>query len=532
MIRDGKLVQTSVSEVTTADPSQTGGCLRRWWIERAMDLRPDQHADQAEGEAGHAHLAHYLETGEPPKGRKLMGKAATGAIVKGDLPKPGPDLVIEQRLDGTPRPDAGAPWPDLIVADSISIAGVPFDGFIDLAFRRGPVPEVWDHKFFTPVAEIFGPDPYANLAKPSGLIRTVQLPVYAASQRPYWPDADRWRLVHHYVSKKGVDSRIVSAVVTNAEIDQRLAEIAGVVETMKAHVAATDQNDVAANLKSCSAWRGCPHQSICSAYRERNTVQLTPEELAIFGDLPAEPMPAPVAEAKPQRRNLIADPPPPPAPEPGSDFGDLDLPPDDSAEAPPAPALAAFAGERASDRDARGAIETIAAAHTEPAPAPVASAPPAEPAPACKCGEALNPDNASRLQSGAWVHVGCKLNAPPPPAPRQRKPRTPKADPAQPALVEKSAAPAPVEAPATQPEPAPTVPVNVPSLAPRPPVAPVAVPEVMPDGGLPVVAHMNGSGYRNSPADAVVAHSSRETIARVALAETLEGIAKLLRSVS
>ena len=403
MIRDGVLTQTSVSEIETFDHAQYGGCERRWWFDRAVDLKADQNRSQEEGDAGHALLKNYFRTGQRPKGRTLMGKAVTGAIVKGHLPEVGDDLLVELRFDGSFRSDD---WKPLDVFETLHLAGVPLDGFIDLAFRRGPVPEVWDHKFFTPARPEVSPDPYAWLKRGSELIETVQMPVYARSQMPYWPDAEKWRLVHHNVSKKGVDSVIRAAVVTRERILERTAQIEGVVERMKLAASAQKQDEMPFNRRSCSAWQGCPHQSICAAFTQKEAMPTTlaPDEAAMFDDLP------PIEDDT------------------------VEPVPDPKPTAPPPPAAA------------KGAVP----------PPPAASVTPAANV-TCTCGTVITPENGSKLQDGTWKHIGCKLTAPDaPPKPRRRMPikdETPAstanvAPPAAAATEQPKSPPAPVEQPA------------------------------------------------------------------------------------
>jgi hypothetical protein len=330
------ITSLSVSQATTFDPDQPGGCPRRWWLESVHGLKQERGPAQDDGDAGHALFAPYFRTGAMPGKRVKMGKAVTGAILKGELPKPGPDLLVEWRFDGQPQRDAEGNWVPLDVERTVvRIGGVPWDGFIDLAFRRETVPEVWDHKFSSDIHE--------NARASADLIKTVQLPVYVYALAARWPDAERWRIAHHNVSRKGVDSFIRGAVVHVDQVFERIGQIETLVPQMQAASDATAQDDVPFNRKSCSAWQGCPHQSICSAFKEKR-VQLTPEEMAIFAGLDATPTPAPVAEL----------PPPTPAPTP------LIMPP------------------------------------------------------CAACGEDLNPDNASRLQSGAYKHIGCSANAPKP----------------------------------------------------------------------------------------------------------------------
>ncbi len=468
-VEGGVIKQLSVTQIETFDVTQEGGCPRKWWFERAVDLCAEQSKGQAEGEAGHAHLAHYFLTGELPKGRKLMGKAATGAIVKGKLPERGDDLFVELRFDGQEKYDAAGNWIPLDVANTLTLAGVPLDGFIDLTYRRGPIPVVLDHKFFTPCRPEISDNPYAWLKTGPQLIRTVQMPVYALSQRPYWPDATHWRLAHHYVSKKGVDSLIRSALFTTEQILERGREIESVIERMKVAARAERQNDVPANPgRACDAWQGCPHQSICSAHKTKGTtVQLSPEEAALFDDMDL--------------------------PETGTSAPD-------AAPTPPVPAPVAAAPAPVKVR--RMAIIDVPAPSAEPVAAPV------EASPSCACGVAITPENGSKLQSGSWVHVNCPLTAPPPAPAKERKPRAPKPVP----VTEKghqspdgtwdmTIAPAP--APAMTMTPAPLAPTTI--LAPTP--APAPEPSVM--GSLANVVGTRGA---------------------LEVAGVLESIAKLLRA--
>jgi hypothetical protein len=375
----------STSQVESFDHSQTGGCNRRWWFERVNDLRPDQTKAQSDGEAGHALLANYFLTGEKPKGRVKMGKAVTGAIVKGELPSPGSDMRVEDRFSGQPKLDTSGNWIPVDVDETLTIWGVPFDGFIDLAFRRGNIPEIWDHKF--------GSDIHANAKQASALIRTVQMPVYVLSQLPYWPDAKQWRIVHHNVSKKGVDSFIRSAVVTLDQVFERKAAIEKLVASIGEIYNVEHQQDVPSNhrgaTRACEAWNGCPHQSICQAFKGATHVALTPEEEALFAGLDdlapkTEPkLETPKTELRHEHR----------------------LPtPEESAEV-----LRRF-------QTLRQSVSPL----DLPEPKTESVTPPDMPGPACACGAALNPTNGSRLPDGRWKHIGCALDSPSAPTPAER----------------------------------------------------------------------------------------------------------------
>jgi hypothetical protein len=420
---DGKLVQTSVSQIESADETQTGGCLRRWWFDVPQGIRPEQNKQQSDGDVLHGHLAHYLRGNGPPVGRVRMGKVARATILKGDLPAPGADLFVEQRFDGQPKfsdekwPDGSPKWNPLVPARTIVLAGVPLDGFIDLSFRRGDVPEVWDHKTSTNAESL---DAYAKPA--GGLILTDQMPVYVDSERGRrWPDARRWRIVHHYVSRSGAYSFIRAAIVTVEQVAERIDHVEGVIRRMGAHAAATNQDDVPFNRRACRQWLGCPHQSVCRAFKE-NLVDFTQAEQDIFNEIDKAPAaPSPAADDPFAGVEALAK---PAAPEPA---------PADDEEAAALKALEVArakkaAAAKAAEEAKRAAAEAEAKAKADeekkrklkvvdvPGPAPE-PAKPADVWPACACGAQLSAENASRLQGGAVKHVGCPKDAAPTPLP-------------------------------------------------------------------------------------------------------------------
>jgi len=538
---NGEITQLSVSEVETFDQ-----CELKFWFERANDLKPDASKGQDEGTAGHAHLGHYLLTGEKPTGRKLMGKAATGAIVKGDLPKPGHpenDLLVELRFSGQEKFEANCRcghgpevhgkkgcdhvpvtdasftdaectcdgfnprWIPLDTKETLWLGGVPWEGFIDLAFRRGPIPTILDHKFFTPCRPEISEDPYHWLKKGSDLLKTVQMPVYAKSQMPYWPDARQWELVHHYVSKQKVDSLMRRAVVTTDQINARCAEIEKTVERMKIVARAKEQTEVTGNRRSCGDYGGCPHQSICHAFKEKRTVQLTPEESAMFGDVPGlDEAPTPTTAKAP----------PPPAADPFDDVPGLDEPTTDEAPAPtPAKRKMLIV-----DEPVPGAAPIV------PTPTPGTSTAPVVDPVKCGCGEVITSDNGSKLQSGAWKHIGCKLDAPPPPAPKERKGKKTPPPPPESKPEEKA------------PEAKSTPPVEVITVKPPPPAPATFVGERQSDRDATAAidaakapaAVVEPAKAADALTEVVFTKAGKPT--REALANLLENLALLVRSVA
>lgn len=382
MIASRELTQTSVSQVEKVAEDQKGSCPRKWWFEGPMGLKPDQAASAAEGDAGHLLLATYLRGGGVPPKRSKMSKAVTGAIVKGDLPELGDDLLIEHRFDGQPKDSdtcecghlvtahsktgcANGPecdcavvrpqWLPLDVEKTFWLGGLPWEGFIDLTYRRGEIPTVLDHKFFSPADPRLSDDPHFFLKKRSELIQTVQLPIYVLAMARRWPDAKQFTIGHHCVSKAGVDSLIRSTVVTIDQALERAASIEKTVGLMRQLAPLTRQDDVPFNLKSCDAWSGCPHQAICSAFKKKGSTSAMSSELnaaddALFADL-----------------DLLADPAP------------ASPPPTMTAEqvARAAANDAAVAADKAKAERVAKLRAELAAAEAPPAPAPIVAATPA-----------------------------------------------------------------------------------------------------------------------------------------------------------
>jgi hypothetical protein len=142
-------------------------------------------------------------------------------------------------------------------------------------YRRGPVPVILDHKFSS--------DIHANAKKKDELIQTVQLPIYVQFGLTLWPDATEFEIGHHNVSRKGVDSFLVTTTVTRDQVLERVGQIETVVRDLRAVALAEKAGDVPAKRgPQCEAFAGCPHQAVCSAFKEKIKVSLTAEEMDLF----------------------------------------------------------------------------------------------------------------------------------------------------------------------------------------------------------------------------------------------------------
>jgi hypothetical protein len=268
----------SASQAESYDPEQPGGCPRRWWFERVERRERPDSASAGDGTAGHALFATHLR-GQPLPKRARMLKAVRGALHH--LPPQWPGTLVESRFDGQPSHSADGERLALDTARTLWLGGVPWDGYVDLRWRDGDTVTVWDHKFSSDI------DAYAKPAE--RLIRTVQMPLYALDSARLWPQAERFRLVHLYVSRKGVHSFVREQTVTLAQIVERAVEIRRLVARIQETSRATSQEDVPSNRKACHAYSGCPHQSVCTAFRRKPVeYKLTEDEMALFGIVPGD----------------------------------------------------------------------------------------------------------------------------------------------------------------------------------------------------------------------------------------------------
>lgn len=259
----------SASQAERFDPEQVGGCKRRWFMQDVMRLElPEPEASKEDGHAGHALFAAYFR-GETLPNRSRMLKAVRGAIAKGELPAREPGQLVESRFDGQPARDANGERVPLDTTRTLWLGDVPWDGYVDLRFHRAGMITVLDHKFSSDIHT------YAK----SDLLATVQMPVYALDSLRLWPEAQHVELVHHYVSRKGVDSFLRRQLVTVERVRQRGREIERLVADMLTVSQAKSPEEVPGNRASCHTWSGCPFQSRCTAFKEKPKMNLNPEEM-------------------------------------------------------------------------------------------------------------------------------------------------------------------------------------------------------------------------------------------------------------
>lgn len=385
------LTALSASQAERFDPEQVGGCPRRWFLQNVERVPvPEPEGSKLDGHAGHALFAMHYRGEDLPKRHRTL-KAVRGALAVGHLPAREPGQLVESRFDGQAARDANGERVQLDTTRTLWIGGVPWDGYIDLRFYRDGMITVLDHKFSSDIHA------YAKAAE--ALIDTVQMPVYALDSLRLWPEAQHVELVHHYVSRKGVDSFLRRQVVSVERVRQRGRQIAALVERMKATAAASSAEDVPGNRKACHTWSGCPFQSRCTEFKEKPKMELDKDELSwlegLGGEVKEKPTPmAVVAEAR--------------------DVVNAELK-EAAAEFVKSPVIGpeADAATELEIASAGGALDP----DDDPFAvfAPKSSVPQEQPAPPPSCPDCsteLNAENGSQ-RDGKWIHVGCPAKSAP-----------------------------------------------------------------------------------------------------------------------
>lgn len=422
-VRDGIVRYTSVSQITNFDPSQFGGCNRRWWLDKIGRIKTPQTAAQDTGVQIHGQIETYLTTGED-----VLGIVARAGMRF--LPEPGPGLHVEmafgdekivELFDEKRKKESdlerfGGGRFDVYVSEFvkwereslapilpnylIAAGDVPILGAIDVINDRGEwldddgvihkspsTPEVIDWKTSSNI------DQYAKTGL--DLIETNQMIGYAkyASQR--YPRANEIRISHGYFQTRGTPrAKKVSTVVPLDIIESRWQHIEQRVNEMKQIARETEIEKVPANLEACSAYRGCAFAAHCP--RSAKTTILAAIKTA----------------------------------EKGSNVGLLDKLKSGQSLTAPAPAKPPTP---ATDPTIAAEIERLKAAERdddrtdgrkpEYTPGPrqarvVSGEERGDDRGVCKTdGTPLTPENSSRLPSGDVVHIGCKPGVLPPDAP-------------------------------------------------------------------------------------------------------------------
>lgn len=282
----------SASQITSFDPSQYGGCNRRWYFEKVLGFKSPDTKATSMGREAHAQIENYLKTGEPTLG--MLVRSGMHFI-----PEPGPGLLVEhpfgdadlvlrfeelrKQLALADRSVDASAGDGASIAEAVDCAkavadlseknlvvdGIPFVGYIDVVNRRGSWIDDEGNLNLDPdrTVELLDWKTSSNIEeygkKATDLKHTAQMVSYAEWARRQWPDTEWYRLSHGYfcTKKRGAEKRSerVHLKVIHTEWDR----VATSVREMRDVAKEVEALKVEANFASCKAYRGCPHQERC-----------------------------------------------------------------------------------------------------------------------------------------------------------------------------------------------------------------------------------------------------------------------------
>jgi hypothetical protein len=289
---NGILKRISVSQIATFDPTQDGGCNRKWFFDKVLQIPREQTAAQEAGTRLHSEIEHYLKTGV-----NALSKYPLAGLRF--IPTPG-TVEVEHSIKG------------------FEIDGVPLVGFID-CLNMTPYQILEDGSLEThhPYAlEVIDWKTTSDLKyRKSGadLLKTIQMPIYGKYALDTYPDIDRVRLSHVYFTKRGAaKAEKSSAVFSVAEIRERYHNISTVVSAMKTASSCSNVTDLEPNTRACSAFGGCPYSMHCpkSAHQTLNAIfgESKEETMGLFDNVkkPANrPQPSPAKEIEVAKAQLL-----------------------------------------------------------------------------------------------------------------------------------------------------------------------------------------------------------------------------------
>jgi hypothetical protein len=265
-IIDKKWQYFSPSTLMAADFSTSEGCLRRVYYEKILRLKGPEQGWQTLGRELHAQNEIYLLTGD----KSGMGSLALSGLHM--LPKPftvDPRIMIEHEIGGKPLADAPC-----------KAAGIPVAGYIDAIHWQGTnagasdVTDTVDPEGTVEVVDWKTTSDPKWIKSAQEVSRTLQMTIYGK-----WAlitkQAEQVRLSHGYYITKGRHTpRKVSLRVHRDQIEERWEYVEHLASSLVEAIKEDKVDNVPANTKACGAYKGCPHQSYCTAYSHNSLASI------------------------------------------------------------------------------------------------------------------------------------------------------------------------------------------------------------------------------------------------------------------
>jgi hypothetical protein len=247
---DSVIQYLSASGISAGDPTQPGGCLRRWFYRYVLGIKEPFTGDKRLGVKVHNEIEHLLRTGEVTLGHIAMA-------ARHFIPNPNDSFLVEQEIKGWEVTCAGIPVIGKI--DFVNPNSVHIDAQGSLAMDPPGTIEVNDWKTTSNIAR------WAKTG--ADLKKTIQMPLYGtACAREF--DAEHVRLSHVYMQTRGrTAARKSTILVTRDELEKRWEQIEDVARTLIDVATETDVAKVPASRHSCSAYSGCFFSDRCPRSR-------------------------------------------------------------------------------------------------------------------------------------------------------------------------------------------------------------------------------------------------------------------------
>lgn len=294
LVVDGELQWLSATIITKGDERAEGGCLRRLWYYAVGEKPEPGSASQGVGLKVHDEIERHITTGEA-----TLGPIALTA--KAQIPKPGPDLLVEHALE----------------RGLITCGGVPVVGHIDLVSFRGvnvgasDIRDVYDPPGTIEIRDWKTSSNFAYAKTGDELRENVQMLTYGRYGLQRW-NPTFVRLTHVYIhTKKRLPALNRSTgPMSPDEILGAWESVEAVGRKIRHVVRAIRAEDVDANTRACGAYRGCPHRSYCKAANHDSLSSMWGEDVAaafesLIIDESGDAPPAPEGEKDMSLLNLL-----------------------------------------------------------------------------------------------------------------------------------------------------------------------------------------------------------------------------------
>lgn len=343
-VKNGIVRFLSVSAIKMFDVECDGGCPRKYWFHYVGKKKLEKTKALKRGIGFASKLEHYLKTGEEMLPPELHP-------AKKFLPKPGPDIEVEQKFatgkngvdilraielrEWVKRSPTLRPGdPSRIITDirkfaGLAVLGIPVDGAADFRHCRGEyidsdaelrpeprglrVEETGDLKVMSRVhphkilkgknAGKILPSFAKNAAQVCADVQMLGYGVYSADRDP---DLTHVRLSHVSAAKDRRDAVKATGLIPVEQLRERWRRVEGVVEQIEQVALATSVADIEPNLSACDAYThvdpqnpsgpplpGCGHRYYCplsiTQVGPRMMGPVMEETMSLFDRLDAPP---------------------------------------------------------------------------------------------------------------------------------------------------------------------------------------------------------------------------------------------------